>query len=94
MKLLVEKRALAMMNDAVIDGIDLSGVDDFAKKYDGKVSAKEKYKYVGRTVKDKNFKRDNTGFSCSTDYKKESLSGFLSRMIKDGMRPLTERRLK
>jgi len=96
MKLLVEKRALAMMNAAVIDGSDLSNVDVFAKKYDGKVSAKEKYKYVGRTVKErvKNFKRDNTGFSCSTDYKKESLSGSLSHMIKGGMQPLTERRLK
>lgn len=78
MKLPVEKRALAMMNAAVIDGSDLSDVDDFAKKYDGKVSAKEKYKYVGRTVKErvKNFKRDNTGFSCSTDYKKGKLVWF------------------
>lgn len=78
MKLPVEKRALAMMNAAVIDGSDLSYVDDFAKKYDGKVSAKEKYKYVGRTVKErvKNFKRDNTGFSCSTDYKKGKLVWF------------------
>ena len=78
MKLLVEKRALAIMNAAVIDGSDLSDVDVFAKKYDGKVSAKEKYKYVGRTVKErvKNFKRDNTGFSCSTDYKKGKLVWF------------------
>lgn len=78
MKLPVEKRALAMMNAAVIDGSDLSDVDDFAKKYDGKVSAKEKYKYVGRTVKErvKNFKRDNTGFSCITDYKKGKLVWF------------------
>ncbi|WP_235316149.1 YfhO family protein [Ligilactobacillus ruminis] len=78
MKLPVEKRALAMMNAALIDGSDLSDVDDFAKKYDGKVSAKEKYKYVGRTVKErvKNFKRDNTGFSCSTDYKKGKLVWF------------------
>ncbi|WP_080876873.1 YfhO family protein [Ligilactobacillus ruminis] len=78
MKLPVEKRALAMMNAALIDGSDLSDIDDFAKKYDGKVSAKEKYKYVGRTVKErvKNFKRDNTGFSCSTDYKKGKLVWF------------------
>lgn len=48
------------------------------KNYDGKVSAKEKYKYVGRTVKErvKNFKRDNTGFSRSTDYKKGKLVWF------------------
>lgn len=46
MKLPVEKRALAMMNAVLIDGSDLSDVDDFAKKYDGKVSAK-KNKYVG-----------------------------------------------
>lgn len=66
-----------MMNAVLIDGSDLSDVDDFAKKYDGKVSAK-KYKYVGRTVKErvKNFKRDNTGFSCTTNYVKEKLVWF------------------
>ena len=78
MKLPVEKRALAMMNAAVIGRNNLSSVDGFAKRFDGKILKKKKYKYVDRTVKErvKNFKRDNTGFSCSTNYDQRKLVWF------------------
>lgn len=88
LKLPKEKRAVAMMNAAVVDNGSVDKIDFAASKLDVKdIDYNKVDKNIDRTVENRvrNFKRDNTGFSCTTNYGKENLSGFLSRMIKDGM---------
>lgn len=79
LKLPKEKRAVAMMNAAVVDDGSVDKIDSAAGKLDVKDIDYDKVdKNIDRTVENrvKNFKRDNTGFSCSTDYNGERLVWF------------------
>ena len=79
LKLPKEKRAVAMMNAAVIAKKTIDKVNSVADKADTqKIDYKNVEKNIDKTLKErvKNFKRDNTGFSCSTDYKKGKLVWF------------------
>ena len=79
LKLPKEKRAVAMMNAAVVDSGSVDKIDSAASKLDVKdIDYNKVDKNIDRTVEKrvKNFKRDNTGFSCSTDYKKGKLVWF------------------
>ena len=74
-----EKRAVAMMNAAVVDNGSVDKIDSAASKLDVKdIDYNKIDKNIDRTVENrvKNFKRDNTGFSCTTNYGKEKLVWF------------------
>ena len=78
MKIPLEKRALTMMNAVVIDSNIKSEVNDTVSLYKGKVYAKRKGKYIANAnkLRVRNFKRDNTGFSCSTNYENKKIVWF------------------
>lgn len=79
LKLPKEKRAVAMMNAAVVDNGSVDKIDSAASKLDVKdIDYNKVDKNIDRTVENrvKNFKRDNTGFSCTTNYGKEKLVWF------------------
>ena len=68
-----------LMNAAVITKKTIDKVNSVADKADTqKIDYKNVEKNIDKTLKErvKNFKRDNTGFSCSTDYKKGKLVWF------------------
>lgn len=88
MKLPKEKRAVAMMNAAVVDNGSVDKIDSAASKLDVKdIDYNKVDKNIDRTVENRvrNFKRDNTGFHVRQTMARKNLSGSLSRMIKDGM---------
>ena len=79
LKLPKEKRAVAMMNAAVVDNGSVDKIDSAASKLDVKdIDYNKVDKNIDRTVENRvrNFKRDNTGFSCTTNYGKEKLVWF------------------
>ena len=78
MKIPLENRALTMMNAVVIDSNIKSEVNDTVSLYSGKVYAKRKGKYIANAnkLRVRNFKRDNTGFSCSTNYENKKIVWF------------------
>ena len=79
LKLPKEKRAVAMMNAAVVDNGSVDKIDSAASKLDVKdIDYNKVDKNIVRTVENRvrNFKRDNTGFSCTTNYGKEKLVWF------------------
>ena len=79
LKLPKEKRAVAMMNAAVVDNGSVDKIDSAASKLNVKdIDYNKVDKNIDRTVENrvKNFKRDNTGFSCTTNYGKEKLVWF------------------
>lgn len=79
LKLPKEKRAVAMMNAAVISKKTIDKVNSVVDKADTqKIDYKNVEKNIDKTLKErvKNFKRDNTGFSCSTNYDKRKLVWF------------------
>ena len=78
MKIPLENRALTMMNAVVIDSNIKSEVNDTVSLYRGKVYAKRKGKYIANAnkLRVRNFKRDNTGFSCSTNYENKKIVWF------------------
>ena len=79
LKLPKEKRAVAMMNAAVVDNRSVDKIDSAASKLDVKdIDYNKVDKNIDRTVENRvrNFKRDNTGFSCTTNYGKEKLVWF------------------